>query len=54
MKTKLIKEILGILFDIHPECDVEGHRVHTTSAKVEKSGAKAKTLGLPSYVNFVD
>ena len=33
MKTKLIKEILGILSDIHPECKVEGHRVHTTFNK---------------------
>ena len=33
MKTKLIKEILGILSDIHPECNVEGHRVHTTFNK---------------------
>ena len=27
---KIIKEIRKILSDIHPECKVEGHRVHTT------------------------
>lgn len=37
MKTKLIKEILGILSDAHPECDVEGHRVHTTFNKGDES-----------------
>ena len=37
MKTKLIKEILEILSDIHPECDVEGHRVHTTFNKGDES-----------------
>ena len=33
MKTKLIKEILKILSNIRPECNVEGHRVHTTFNK---------------------
>lgn len=33
MKTKLIKEIRKILSDMHPECAVEGHRVHTTLNK---------------------
>ena len=33
MKTKLSKEIRKILSDIHPECVVEGHRVHTTLNK---------------------
>ena len=30
---KPIDEILRILSDAHPECDVEGHRVHTTFNK---------------------
>lgn len=33
MKTKLIREIRKILADIHPECEVEGHRVRTTFSK---------------------
>lgn len=33
MKTKLIKEILKILSNIHPKCEVEGHRIHTTFNK---------------------
>lgn len=33
MKTKMIKEIRKILADIHLECKVEGHRVHTTFNK---------------------
>lgn len=37
MKTKLIKEILKILSNIHPECEVEGHRVHTTFNKGDES-----------------
>ena len=37
MKTKLIKEILKILSNIHPECDVEGHRIHTTFNKGDES-----------------
>lgn len=27
---KMIKEIRKILSDAHPECEVDGHRVHTT------------------------
>ena len=37
MKTKLIKEILKILSNIHPECEVEGHRIHTTFNKGDES-----------------
>ena len=36
MKTKLIKEIRKILSDIHPECEVGGHRVHTTFNKSDE------------------
>ena len=34
---KPIDEILRILSDAHPKCDVEGHRVHTTFNKGDES-----------------
>lgn len=37
MKTKLINEILKILSDIYPECEIEGHRVHTSFNKDDES-----------------